>query len=383
MRKFKKLTMVALCAVLAMGLSGIAGCSGGQVAATVNGENIMEDEVTEYIAMMRSSYGLTDDTAWAQYLAYSGSTAESIRSQVIQSLASEKVVVQAAKDAGYSVSEEDIDNAINSMKSRYGSDEDWNSMLEKAGIDEDFLRKSYESYALEQQVEDNLVQAPTPTDEQIQQAIDSSIQSYDGAKRSSHILFSSSDEATAQQVLQQLKDGADFATMAQQYSTDTGSAANGGDVGWDNASSFVTEYQSALDGLSKGEMTQDLVQSQYGYHIILCTDEFHYNSGTTYTKDNLPDSIYEAIVSSLSDSLKSQAYSSYVQQLVSSADIQINDMPSGLPYDVDTSSVSSTGSASSGSTSSDGSSTGGSDASASPSSAATTSTESDSSSSGQ
>ena len=57
---------------------------------------------------------------------------------------------------------------------------------------------------------------------------------YDGAKRSSHILFNTGDEATAQDVLDRINSGElDFAEAAKEYSQDTGSAENGGDVGWD------------------------------------------------------------------------------------------------------------------------------------------------------
>ena len=62
---------------------------------------------------------------------------------------------------------------------------------------------------------------------------------YDGAKRSSHILFDSGDEATAREVLDKLNAGElDFAEAAKEYSKD-GSASDGGDVGWDKTSSFV------------------------------------------------------------------------------------------------------------------------------------------------
>ncbi|MDE8704020.1 peptidylprolyl isomerase, partial [Adlercreutzia equolifaciens] len=83
-----------------------------------------------------------------------------------------------------------------------------------------------------------------------------------------------SDEDLAQEVLEKLQSGElDFATAAESYSKDTGSAAVGGNVGWDKLTSFVTEYTTALNELEKGEIS-GLVTSSYGIHNIQCTDVF-------------------------------------------------------------------------------------------------------------
>ena len=82
------------------------------------------------------------------------------------------------------------------------------------------------------------------------------------------------DQATAQEVLDKINSGElDFADAAQQYSQDEGSKADGGNVGWDKLTSFVDEYQTALDGLEKDQVSA-LVTSTYGIHIIKCTDVF-------------------------------------------------------------------------------------------------------------
>lgn len=82
----------------------------------------------------------------------------------------------------------------------------------------------------------------------------------------SHILVD--DEATAQDLSQQLADGADFATLAAANSTDTGSAANGGDLGCQPVGSFVPEFEAAIAAADVGTVTEP-VQTQFGYHLIL------------------------------------------------------------------------------------------------------------------
>jgi parvulin-like peptidyl-prolyl isomerase len=82
-----------------------------------------------------------------------------------------------------------------------------------------------------------------------------------------HILVA--DEATANKVIERLKNGEDFATLAKELSTDTGSAANGGDLGWFGAGAMVPEFETAAFALEKpGDYTLTPVKSQFGYHII-------------------------------------------------------------------------------------------------------------------
>ena len=111
-----------------------------------------------------------------------------------------------------------------------------------------------------------------PSDEDVLSYAQTYISSFDGAKRSSHILFDADDTETAQSVLDQINAGTlDFAEAAKTYSKDS-SAQNGGDVGWDKLNSFVSEYTAGLADLSKGQVS-GLVTSSYGIHIIKCTDE--------------------------------------------------------------------------------------------------------------
>lgn len=77
--------------------------------------------------------------------------------------------------------------------------------------------------------------------------------------------------SVAQSVLDQIKNGADFADMAKQYGED-GTAANGGDLGWFAKGDMVQEFEDAVFALKKGEIGQELVQTEYGFHIIKLID---------------------------------------------------------------------------------------------------------------
>jgi len=88
--------------------------------------------------------------------------------------------------------------------------------------------------------------------------------------RARHILVEKEDEAKA--IIASIKGGAKFEDIAKKQSKDPGSGANGGDLDWANAASYVTEFSEAMVKLDKGQMTQEPVKSQFGWHIIRVDD---------------------------------------------------------------------------------------------------------------
>ncbi|HEV6967630.1 MULTISPECIES: peptidylprolyl isomerase [Roseateles] len=88
--------------------------------------------------------------------------------------------------------------------------------------------------------------------------------------RARHILVEKEEDAKA--LIAQIKGGASFEELAKKNSKDTGSAANGGDLDFANPNNFVPEFSKAMTALQKGEMTQEPVKSQFGYHIIKLED---------------------------------------------------------------------------------------------------------------
>jgi peptidyl-prolyl cis-trans isomerase D len=119
----------------------------------------------------------------------------------------------------------------------------------------------------------------TLSEEEIRAYYDAHQEEFDKGKevRARHILFRVSpdaDEETeaevkakAQDVLQQIQEGADFAAMAREHSEDTASAKNGGDLGFFAKGMMVPEFEEAAFSLTPGEVS-DLVRTQFGYHIV-------------------------------------------------------------------------------------------------------------------
>ena len=88
--------------------------------------------------------------------------------------------------------------------------------------------------------------------------------------RARHILVEKEDEAKA--LIAELKKGGKFEDLAKKASKDPGSGANGGDLDWANAASYVPEFSNAMIKLEKGQLTETPVKSQFGFHIIRVDD---------------------------------------------------------------------------------------------------------------
>ena len=110
-----------------------------------------------------------------------------------------------------------------------------------------------------------------------------------GDIKASHILikpeitdgmdFDQMDEAEdkalekAKSIIQRLDDGEDFEELAKEYSEDAGNKDDGGNLGFFNRGAMVQEFEEAAIKLEIGEYSKEPVKTQFGFHIILKTDE--------------------------------------------------------------------------------------------------------------
>lgn len=117
-------------------------------------------------------------------------------------------------------------------------------------VSEKTVRSVYEADLLRQKLRDDIAKDIPHTEEQV---------------LARHILVETEEEAKT--VYDRLKSGEDFATVAQEVSKDTGSAANGGELGWQPRSFFVKEFSDAAFSQKIGEIGQP-VKTEFGYHII-------------------------------------------------------------------------------------------------------------------
>jgi len=109
------------------------------------------------------------------------------------------------------------------------------------------------------------------TDNEIKAEYDKFVSANGGKEyRARHILVEKEDEAKA--LIADLKKGGKFEDLAKKASKDPGSGANGGDLDWASAASYVPEFSNAMVKLEKGQLTETPVKSQFGFHIIRVDD---------------------------------------------------------------------------------------------------------------
>ena len=103
----------------------------------------------------------------------------------------------------------------------------------------------------------------------------------------SHILVKKQSEAVA--IIERLKKGESFANLARELSIDKGSGKRGGDLGVFGRGMMVKPFEEAAFKLKKGEMTQEPVKTEFGYHIIKRAAPFELVDNKTTTHGDAYD----------------------------------------------------------------------------------------------
>ncbi len=184
--------------------------------------------------------------------------------------------------------EETIDAQIEQMKAQYDDDDVFLAAIQQyLGVeDEDELREMLSlEYKRNLAIEDHVKESIA--DDEIEEYYEDEII---GDMQVRHILITpdTTDDMTdeeieeaeeeakkeAEDLIKQLDEGADFEELAKEYSDDTGSAEDGGLIDYFNKDDNMDEaFLNASIDLEVGEYTDEPVQSSYGYHIILKTDQ--------------------------------------------------------------------------------------------------------------
>jgi len=122
-----------------------------------------------------------------------------------------------------------------------------------------------------------------------------------------HILVEK--EADAKDIIAKLrKNPKAFESLAKEKSNDSGSKANGGDLGWFDPHGMVPEFGAAVAKLAKGKFTEEPVKSQFGYHVILLEDSRPKMAPPLdQIKSELQQQVQQQNVKKLLDDLKAKA----------------------------------------------------------------------------
>lgn len=155
-----------------------------------------------------------------------------------------------------------------------------------------------------------------PVDEtKVQAAYDATFKDFtpEPEFNASHILVASEDEAKA--IEAELAAGGDFATIAKEKSTDTGSGAQGGELGWFGMGRMVPEFETAVAALEVGQISAP-VQSQFGWHVVKLND----------TRESSPPPL-DDVRADLENQVRQEAFQARVADLRAKATIERPDAP--------------------------------------------------------
>lgn len=117
--------------------------------------------------------------------------------------------------------------------------------------------------------------APSVTNEAVHARYEKEIAGKPGEEEvhAKHILVDT--EAEAKKIIGQLQGGADFSALAKQYSKDPSAAQQGGDLGFFKKDEMVPEFADAAFALQPGQISQQPVHSQFGWHVIQVVERRH------------------------------------------------------------------------------------------------------------
>ncbi len=231
--------ITAILIVTAAILVGFSYFKKDDTAAKVNGEAISK---TELNSLLNDQYG----------------------EQVLDSLISEKLVLQEAKKKKITVSDSELKKELKTLQDSYGGETAFNSAMKSSGVSMDRVNKDLKTYVLTRKILEPQIKI---TDAEMKTYFDENKATFaqDEQVKASHILVA--DEKTAKEVKDKLAKGEDFAKLAKEYSTDTATKDNGGDLGFFKKGDMVPEFETAAFSLAVNEISEP-IKTDYGYHII-------------------------------------------------------------------------------------------------------------------
>jgi len=222
--------------------------SAPDAAAIVNGVPIPLDayqrQIDQYqAALVQQGLNLNSPEAQAQIT--------QLRQLILDNLIDDELIAQEAARQGVSVSDAELDAAMQQLVEAAGGQAAFEQTLAAAGQTVDDARRLQRTQMLNNLMRDRVLQSVGSQSEQV---------------HARHILVDA--PATAEALLAQIQNGADFGEVAKQSSMDALTKPNGGDLGWFPRGVLVSrEVEDAAFALQPGQVSP-VIQSEFGYHLV-------------------------------------------------------------------------------------------------------------------
>lgn len=250
-----------------------------RVVAVVDDQIILQSELLQYTYSMAMQMGVDPRKHPDKFSA--------LRENALQSLIAQKVFFTKAKEDSVTVDQRQVDQVLEErlkyMVDQVGSEE---KLEEYYGQPMRKIRRTFR-----ESVEENLlvrtlqqkmfreVKTSRREVEEFYHAHKDSLPGIKASVRLSHVLVNiapgdaavAAAKAKIDTLLQRIRGGEDFATLARLYSEDPGSATKGGELGFIQRGDFVREFEEVAFALQPGEIS-GVVRTSFGFHIIQLID---------------------------------------------------------------------------------------------------------------
>jgi foldase protein PrsA len=191
---------------------------------------------------------------------------QDLKTRAVQFLVQRYQYRAEAESLGIEISDAEITKRLDQVKEQSfgGSDAKFAAELKKLGLTEEDAREEIRDRLVQEKIYEEVTGEITVTDEQIESHYGTHEAEFTQPRQVRHILVKK--EALADRLHGQVEDGANFAALARKFSTDEGSAKQGGKLTVTKGQT-VPEFDKLAFELDEGEIS-DPVKTQFGWHII-------------------------------------------------------------------------------------------------------------------
>lgn len=245
------------------------------VVARCNGEEITKDTLLQSAKMMQAQ--VAQASRGQQVPALN----EAFYKEILDGLVAQELMLQDARRQGVTVSDEELAPQIATLRRRFQDEAAYKKALEKEGLTEKELAEKLRNEAVIQKYLGTKVFSQVAvTDQAAREFYDKNQDKMQRPERAHlrHILVgvkpgtAEADKEKArdkaEDLLERIQDGEDFAKLAAENSDDPGSKMRGGDLSWISRGQTVPPFEKAAFALTKPDELSGVVESQFGFHII-------------------------------------------------------------------------------------------------------------------
>ncbi len=265
-------TLTVLLAVCALAL-GAAACGGGDESS--DAEDVPADAIAlvgdqpvpkaEFTGLMdRAEQGY--DAQKREFPKVGSPEYQELKTRAVQFLVERYQYRLEAEALGVEVTDAEVTKRLDEIKKQSfeGDDEKFAAELEKLGLTEEDAREEVRDRLVQEGIYEEVTGDITVTDAQISEYYEANEDEFTEPRQMRHILVKK--EALANRLHAQLEDGASFAALAREFSTDETSSKQGGKLTVTKGQT-VPEFDKLAFELDEGEVS-DPVKTQFGWHII-------------------------------------------------------------------------------------------------------------------